>query len=281
MRVALSASELTIGDPQSCNDGPMPELRAGSPSPHEGADPGVYGQHDFVVRFDWGPDGAATLAGGVDVVVVVDVLSFTTAVSVATARGAVVFPYPWQEGAAEFAAAKGATLAGTRDEGGLSLSPVSLTALHLGDRIALRSPNGATICSRLFETGARVIAGCLRNASAVSAFVAKRAWSVAVIAGGERWPGAASGIRPCLEDLLGAGAILSGLAQEQCSPEALAAVAAYRRFEGELTSALMNSVGGRELSAWGYREDVQIAAALDADSVVPALTKEGAFAGTG
>ena len=85
---------------------------------------GIYDQHDFGVRFDWGLDGAHAVAPGVDVVVVVDVLSFTTAVSVATARGALIFPYPWKHGAAEFAASKHANLAGTRAEGGLSLSDV-------------------------------------------------------------------------------------------------------------------------------------------------------------
>ena len=165
-----------------------------------------------------------------DAVVVVDVLSFTTAVSVAATRGALIFPYPWEDGASVFAASKHANLAGTRAEGGLSLSPVSLLSVRRDDRVVLRSPNGATICFHLATTGVHVIAGCLRNASAVGRLLADRRWSVAVIAGGERWPGAAAGIRPCLEDLLGAGAVLSGLPQYKCSPEALAAVAAYQRW---------------------------------------------------
>ena len=33
------------------------------------------------VRFDWGPTGAAAIAAGADVAVVVDVLSFTTTLS--------------------------------------------------------------------------------------------------------------------------------------------------------------------------------------------------------
>jgi 2-phosphosulfolactate phosphatase len=246
----------------------------GPPSPPEAA---IYGQHDFGVRFDWGPDGADAVAPNVDVVVVVDVLSFTTAVSVATARGALIFPPPWEDGAAEFAASKHADLAGTRGDGGFSLSPASLTSLQPNDRVVLRSPNGATICWRLAATGVRVVAGCLRNASAVGRSLAGRGWSVAVIAGGERWPGAAVGIRPCLEDLLGAGAVLSGLPQDECSPEALAAVAAYQRVERNLPETLMNCVGGRELKAWGYAEDVRMAAAFDADLTVPVLTDEGCF----
>jgi 2-phosphosulfolactate phosphatase len=97
----------------------------------------------------------------------------------------------------------------------------------------------------------------------------------------ERWPGAAAGIRPCLEDLLGAGAVLSGLPQCECSPEALAAVGAYQRFESNLPGALMDCVGGRELTAWGYPEDVRLAASLDADPTVPVLADEGCFAAEG
>ncbi len=180
-----------------------------------------------------------------------------------------------------FAASKHANLAGTRAEGGLSLSPVSLRSVRPEDRIVLRSPNGATICSNLAPLGVQVVAGCLRNASAVRRFLSGGGWSVAVIAAGERWPGAAVGIRPCFEDLLGAGAILSGLPQNESSPEALATVAAYQRFESNLPEALMNCVGGRELTAWGYQEDVRLAAAFDADSAVPLLAGEGCFAAEG
>ncbi len=86
------------------------------------------------------------------------------------------------------------------------------------------------------------------------------------------------GIRPCLEVLLGAGAVLSGLPENKCSPQALAAVATYQRFEANLPETLMNCVGGRELTAWGYPEDVGMAAAIDSDPTVPVLTDEGYFA---
>ncbi|MDP9822983.1 hypothetical protein [Nocardioides massiliensis] len=51
----------------------------------------LFGQGEFGVRLDWGPTGAqATRA---DVAVVVDVLSFSTPVTVAVERGMRVFPY--------------------------------------------------------------------------------------------------------------------------------------------------------------------------------------------
>jgi 2-phosphosulfolactate phosphatase len=44
------------------------------------------------VRFEWGLAGARVLASVSEVLVVVDVLSFSTAVEVALARGATVVP---------------------------------------------------------------------------------------------------------------------------------------------------------------------------------------------
>ncbi|WP_157186283.1 hypothetical protein [Nocardia jiangxiensis] len=55
------------------------------------------GQGSWGVRMDWGPAGAEALAPGSAVVVVVDVLSFTTSVSVAVGRGTQVLPYAWHD----------------------------------------------------------------------------------------------------------------------------------------------------------------------------------------
>ncbi len=165
-------------------------------APNLTADPLIYGQAEFEARFDWGIDGALASGIGVDTIVVVDVLSFTTAVSVAVGNGALVFPYRWRdESAPAFAAERGAALAGDRGEGGISLSPVSLLGLGEGDRVVLPSPNGATICAALAGRGARVIAGSIRNAPAVASCINECGWSVAVIAAGEHWRGA-SGMRP-------------------------------------------------------------------------------------
>ena len=58
------------------------------------------GQSYADVRFEWGPVGARHLADGAACLVVVDVLSFTTAVTVAVARGTIVFPYRWDDDSA-------------------------------------------------------------------------------------------------------------------------------------------------------------------------------------
>jgi len=241
------------------------------------SDAAIYGQADYSIRFDWGLDGARAAGSGVDAIVVVDVLSFTTAVSVGVDRGAVVFPYRWRdESARDFAAANHAVLAGSRGEKGVSLSPVSMARLRDGDRVVLPSPNGATICTEIADRGTRVIAGSIRNAAAVATRVSDHRWSLAVIGAGEHWRGS-SGMRPCLEDLLGAGAILAALDESRCSPEARSAIGAYRHVADDLGATLRACSGGRELAAWGFAEDVTMAADLDSDGSVPVLSADGYF----
>ncbi|MFM9276100.1 2-phosphosulfolactate phosphatase, partial [Pseudarthrobacter sp. NKDBFgelt] len=125
------------------------------------------------VRMEWGLDGARTVASGADLAVVVDVLSFTTCVSVALDRGAEVFPFPWKNtGAEDFAARHGAQLAGPRDGCGLSLSPASFRAAASLDRVVLPSPNGSALCHELAREVPLVAAVSLRNAAATAEWAA-------------------------------------------------------------------------------------------------------------
>lgn len=55
-----------------------------------------FDQVEFDVRCEWGLAGVRHLAPA-DVMVIVDVLSFTTSVNIAVARGAVVYPYRWRD----------------------------------------------------------------------------------------------------------------------------------------------------------------------------------------
>jgi 2-phosphosulfolactate phosphatase len=239
-------------------------------------DAAIYGQGEYAIRFDWGLDGALAVGQGVDAVVVVDVLSFTTSVTVAVGMGIDVVPYRWRdESAVGFASEQAAVLAGNRGEG-VSLSPASLTSLSSGTRLVLPSPNGATICAALAEAGRLVVAGSLRNAAAVAALVTEMGWSVAVVAAGEHWRGS-SGMRPCLEDLLGAGAVLANLRSSSRSPEAAAAAAAFEAGRADLAGLIGGCAGGRELKAWGFADDVAQAVEYSVSEVVPVLSDDGAF----
>jgi 2-phosphosulfolactate phosphatase len=240
---------------------------------------GPFAQSGFRARFEWGEQGLRTLAPHVDLVVIVDVLSFTTAVDVATSRGAGVIPYRFRDDSAKaFADEHGAMLAVSRydvsQERPYSLSPRTLTAISPGTRLVLPSPNGSTLTTVAAETHL-VAAGCLRNARAVASWTCNRD-TVGVIAAGElRRDGS---LRFAIEDLVGAGAILSHLPPEARSPEAEVAVAAFERFKDDLPGNLAACASGRELAAIGFDDDVAMAAELDVSTAMPLFVTPGWYA---
>ncbi|WP_457205947.1 2-phosphosulfolactate phosphatase [Nocardioides sp. P5_C9_2] len=237
-------------------------------------------QGGYAVRCEWGPAGAAAVPA--DIAVVVDVLSFTTTVTIAVGRGIAVLPYRWRDESAQaYAASRGALLAVGRLEareqaGQVSLSPAAMAAVSGVERIVLPSPNGSTITQSLAGTGARVVAGSLRNAAAVADHLAPLVHGGAtcvVVPAGERWPDGS--LRPCAEDLWGAGAILSALVDRGVgglSPEARLATHAWAGVR--LPADLHDCAGGRELAAAGFTDDVAVAAEADAGDVVPVLDGE-------
>jgi 2-phosphosulfolactate phosphatase len=242
----------------------------------------AHGQSRWEVRFDWGTDGLGHVAADADAVVVVDVLRFTTAVSVAVGREGLVLPYMWDTGdaARAYADRYDAELAGKGRDGGWSLSPTDLAKLPMGSRLVLPSPNGSALAFGALDQalGVTVLAGCLRNAAAVAAVAGSAgAGPVAVVAAGERWGGNLGALRPSVEDLLGAGAVIDGLVAvagrpaDGLSPEAQAARAAFLAARDDLPGWLAGSASGRELAAWGWDDDVDAAAVLDAEDVAPVI----------
>lgn len=228
------------------------------------------------VRCEWGESGIAAVAPGCEAIVIVDVLSFSTCVDVATGRGAMVYPLADDHSAAELAARVGAHLAGRREETGYSLSPASLMAIPAGERLVLPSPNGSrlTAMAAAVAPEALILAGCLRNARAVAAAATQAGSRVAVIAAGERWRSDWT-LRPALEDWLGAGAIISHLAGRR-SPEAEAAAAVFAGLRRDLASFMRACSSGRELIELGFANDVTLAAQLDCNNRAPALC-DGAY----
>lgn len=202
-----------------------PTIRAASEAERG---PSPFDQAGFRYRLEWGQAGIRALAPVVGLIVVVDVLSFSTAASLAVEQDARVVP------------------------------------------------DGSSCAVAAAETGAMVVAGCLRNASAVGRLVAAHGGASAVIAAGERWPDGS--LRPALEDLLGAGAILAMVDPAGLSPEASAAVAAFRAVRTTLEEAVRECASGRELIVRGFAADVELAVELDATDRVPVMV-DGAFVG--
>lgn len=226
------------------------------------------------LRCEWGESAVRLLSSESDVVIIVDVLSFSTCVDIAVSRGARIVPFdPSASGAGEFAGRRGAALALPRGQGRFSLSPSTLLDVMPGESVVLPSPNGAL--ATLGVSAGVTLAGCLRNAAAVAHAASALGRQILVVPAGERWPDGS--LRPCLEDWLGAGAILGHL-PGRASAEARAAIAAYRELETELRHALCETRSGRELIERGYPQDIELASEAGVSSTVPTFDGE-AFAG--
>jgi 2-phosphosulfolactate phosphatase len=212
-----------------------------------------FDQSSYQVRLEWGVAGLQRLASA-DIVVVVDVLRFSSTVTDAVASG------------------------GT----------VSLTDA------AGWSRNGATVAAAAARSGATVLLGSLRNASAVARTVLEiqnrrqQRTSVSVIAAGELTD--AGDLRFAVEDQLGAGTIiaaLSDLGADHTSPDAAAACESARGLRRAMRHLLTASGSGKELAdgvdatariqAAGLNPTETTAAAeVDASDAVPVLV-DGVF----
>ncbi|MFK4045993.1 2-phosphosulfolactate phosphatase [Roseomonas mucosa] len=141
----------------------------------------------------------------------------------------------------------------------------------------LPSPNGSRLSVAAAGTRRRipVLAGCLRNARAVAAAARRLAGTgaVGVIPAGELWPD--GGLRPAIEDLLGAGAIIEHLGGE-ASPEAEVARDAWRAAGHRLGRMIRLCTSGQELVSRGYSGDVDLALEEDASATAPVL-RDGAY----
>ncbi|WP_336646672.1 2-phosphosulfolactate phosphatase [Microbacterium sp. USHLN186] len=201
--------------------------------------PSPFDQSSYQVRLDWGATGLARLAPA-DIVIVVDVLRFSSTLPDALAAGQQV---------------------------------------TLADAMRW-STNGAALvhAAAQADATAEVLVGGIRNAGAVARAVMtvqeRRAarTSVSVIAAGE--VAAAGELRFAVEDQLGAGAViaaLSGLGIDHSSPEAAAAAESFRALRRGLRHMLIGSGSGRELV-----DGVASTARMAADGIRPATTAEAA-----
>jgi 2-phosphosulfolactate phosphatase len=209
-----------------------------------------HSQSSYQVRFDWGIEGARTVAADADVIVIVDVLSFSTTVELAVAGG----------GSVELAAVE-------------------------GELAAAEAPgsDGARIAAALADHSGTVIAGSLRNATAVAQWILAHQdetgnrLAIAIIAAGEQREDGST--RFAVEDLLGAGAIIDALAAvglDACSPEAAAAAASFAGLKRATKHLITASSSGRELAELGFADDIRLAAQTDVSTTVPVL-REFAF----
>ena len=213
---------------------------------------------------------------------IVDTLSFSSAVATAVHHGAVVYPCATTDDLPALGARYNAELAVRRHEvpakGRFSLSPLTYVGVAPGTAIVIASPNGA-VCSAVGRRAPHLLVGALNNARAVAAAVSslldRTALGVTVVACGERWksPTEDGEIRFAIEDYLGAGAILARLSHTR-SPEARACAAAFVGAREDLPQIIEDCGSGRELRAMGFGQDAVHAARLDCYDAVPVMRGE-------
>ena len=213
--------------------------------------PSPFDQSTYQVRLEWGAPGLDRLASA-DVVVVVDVLRFSSTVADAVASG---------------------------------------SSVSLEDAVGW-SRNGAAVAARAAECVVLVgrLRNASAVARAVATVQERRQarTSVAVIAAGEA--DAAGAVRFAVEDHLGAGAVIAALTDlgiDHTAPDAAVAAEGFRALKRALRHMISASGSAREIaegvdateritSAGLVPTSTVAAAELDAHDVVPVL-RDGLF----
>lgn len=198
--------------------------------------PSPFDQSTYQVRLDWGTAGLARLATA-DVVVVVDVLRFSSTVIDATASGVTV-------------------------------------ALEEAQRW---SRNGAAVVAAASTDSTVLVGGIRNAAAVARAvqIIQERRQartSVAVIAAGELDP--AGTLRFAVEDQLGAGAIVSALSArgiDHTAPDAAVAAEGFHALRGAVRHMVGASGSGRELA-----DEVTATARIEASGLVPTSVADAA-----
>ncbi|MFC7370958.1 2-phosphosulfolactate phosphatase [Fictibacillus iocasae] len=241
-----------------------------------------YNQSGYSVKVEWGQRGAREAAQRGDIIVIVDVLSYSSTVAAALHHGAQVYPFPPpnNEKAKEYAASLGAEMVLGRAEaertGGYTLSPVSFKRDDRDRKFVLCSLNGAA-CTEAAKAVPALLIGSLVNAD-VAAKAAhdqqkKTGRDITIVPCGEQWEDPhhdENGMRPGIEDYLGAGAILASL-EGTFSPEAEVCAASFAACQHNLEQLITQSGSGRELVERGYGADVEFCRCLNTLEQVPVL----------
>ena len=112
----------------------------------------IFAQQGFRCRLEWGQRGARDAAMKGDILVIVDTLSFSSAVITGVANGARIYSCRTDSEARSLAQEFGGDVAVHRrdvpDKGRYSLSPLTFQNVPPDTRVFLPSPNGGT-CVRI------------------------------------------------------------------------------------------------------------------------------------
>lgn len=244
---------------------------------------------DYVARLqlDWGVDGVRIALKKGEIVVIVDTLRFSTAVTTAVAHGFTIYPVADQQQGEALAASVGAEMSGKPGRARYTISPHSYTRAQPGDnhQVVLYSPNGAT-CAALAGDSDTVYIGCFLNARAVGRLLLDTAREegrdVTVVAAGEQraidtgqrivYEKEAAYPVFAIEDYLASGAIISHTELPKSSEADMCAMTFHTARE-KIEDLLLGSFSGRYLIENGLGDDIAHAVQHDIYEVVPVLQK--------
>lgn len=236
----------------------------------------IYNQHEFDIRLEWGFKGVEELSPISDVIIIVDILSFSTCVDIATKNGAIIFPYKWKDDSAiQYAKEMNAELADFKRKytDGFSLSPTSLLNIKPNSKLVLPSPNGSALSLSTGNTP--TLCGSLRNAKAVATIAKNYGNKISIIAAGEQWGD--KSLRFAYEDLVGTGAIISYL-NGNLSPESKAVLTIFESTKATLLENIKKCSSGKELIDRGFEKDILLVCDFNSSDNVPIL-KDNCFVG--
>src|SRR5947208_1937269 len=118
-------------------------------------DEAIFSQAPHNLKLDWGWHGCTRAAARAEIIVLVDVLRFSTACAAAAAREISIIPAAMDEDLERLAREQKAILP---PMGFSRLSPAAYVNLAPGTRLVVKSPNGAT-CARLSHGAPHVLIG--------------------------------------------------------------------------------------------------------------------------
>lgn len=238
-----------------------------------------------LLQLDWGVDGVRFALKNHDIIVIVDTLRFSTAVTTAVAHGFTIYPVEDQERGKTLAASMGAEMSGKPGKTKYTISPHSYARALPGDnhQVVLYSPNGAT-CAALAGDDDTLYIGCFLNARAVGRLLWETAREeqrgVTVVAAGEQravdtgerivYDKEAAYPVFAIEDYLACGAIISHTGLQK-SAEADLCELTYSAAREKIEDLLLGSFSGRYLIENGLGDDITHAVQLDLYDVVPVL----------
>lgn len=243
------------------------------------------GENASLITLDWGVDGVRFALKKHDIVVIVDTLRFSTAVTTAVANGFTIYPVADQQEGRDLASSIGAEMSGKPGKAKYTISPHSYLNIPTGSsrKVVLYSPNGAT-CAALAQDDDIVYIGCFLNARAVSGLLHEVARSgqrdITIVAAGEQravdsgerivYDKAAAYPVFAIEDYLASGAIISSTNFRRSAEADLCAMT-FNAAQDRIEDLLAGSFSGRYLIENDLKEDINHAVRRDMYDIVPVV----------